>query len=134
MRGGESNSAAEFVEGVAGAEVGEETGGSLPVAAEIRALANVIVVTRAKVFEVGDGERIGRTTIAPRGGVDFIPWFATVDQGVATVFPVAVVGKSDGELEPDAEGFGNDFRGLPDFFQGAGDDDVIEVIVFERAH
>jgi len=124
----------EFVEGVAGAEVGEETGGGLPIAAEVGAAGDAVVVAGAEVFEIGDRQRVGGTTFAPAGGVNGVARFAATKEGVAPIFPVAVIGEADGEFKADAEGFGDDLGGLPDFFERAGYNDVIKIAVVERAH
>ena len=51
----------------------------------------------AKIFEVGDGDRIGGAAFGPGGGVDGVAGFATAHEQIEAVLPEAVVNETDGD-------------------------------------
>jgi hypothetical protein len=126
--------AGEVVEGVAGEEVGGEAAAGFPVAAEVGAVGDADALGGTEVFEIGDAGGVGGAALVPVGRVYGVAGLASAEEGVAAVFPVGVVDEADGDGAADAEGFGEGGTGIGEFFEGAGEDDAVEMGFGEGAH
>ena len=83
------------------------------------AASDAVPLFSAEGFEVGHSGGIRRAAFLPRGRMNFILGFATIEYRIQAILRVSGVGESDGEGAAYAKRLGNDIVGAIHLLQRA---------------